>query len=100
MASSHYNGGVMKAPMHQVMVVPGDGIGPEITESTQRVLESSGVRIEWIDSPVSGGVLTEQSLATMRRTGVVLKAPLIAGRCTGGMSVNGRSYPSINNALR
>jgi len=32
---------------YDVVVVPGDGIGPEITEAAIRVLEATGVRIAW-----------------------------------------------------
>jgi isocitrate dehydrogenase (NAD+) len=97
--------------MREIAVVPGDGIGPEITEATQRVLEASGARIRWIDAPAGdaargphGNELPSSTLETMRRIGVVLKAPLAAGRRTGGVVVenNGHSrrHPSVNNALR
>lgn len=32
---------------HTVTLIPGDGIGPELTEATRRVLESTGVELEW-----------------------------------------------------
>ena len=32
---------------HTITLIPGDGIGPEVSEATQRVLEASGVKIEW-----------------------------------------------------
>ncbi|MGH9672627.1 MAG: isocitrate/isopropylmalate family dehydrogenase, partial [Bryobacteraceae bacterium] len=96
--------------MRDVAVVRGDGIGPEITEATQRVLEAAGASIRWHDTPAGedgrsrlGHELPLSSLETIRRLGVVLKAPLIAGRCTGGVVVedNGavRRHPSVNNGL-
>ncbi|MFN3322244.1 MAG: isocitrate/isopropylmalate dehydrogenase family protein [Bryobacteraceae bacterium] len=97
--------------MYDIAFIRGDGIGPEITEATQRVLESAGAGIRWHDTPAGedgrarlGHELPLSSLETIRRLGVVLKAPLIAERCTGGVVVesNGsiRRHPSVNNGLR
>jgi isocitrate dehydrogenase (NAD+) len=33
--------------MYKITLIPGDGVGPEITEATKRVLEATGVSIEW-----------------------------------------------------
>ena len=33
---------------HQAVLIPGDGIGPEVTEAVQRVLEASDAPIEWV----------------------------------------------------
>ena len=32
---------------HRVTLIPGDGVGPEITAATRRVIEATGVAIEW-----------------------------------------------------
>ena len=32
---------------HRVTLIPGDGIGPELTEATRRVLEATGVEFDW-----------------------------------------------------
>jgi isocitrate dehydrogenase (NAD+) len=32
---------------HRVVLIPGDGTGPELTEATRRVLEATGVDFEW-----------------------------------------------------
>jgi isocitrate dehydrogenase (NAD+) len=96
---------------HTAALICGDGIGPEITEATQRVIEASGARIAWEETPAGqsakrslGEELPHESLEKIRRLGVALKAPLSAERCEGGVVVqNGsqaRRYPSINNALR
>ncbi len=97
---------------HKVGIIRGDGIGPEVSDATQRVLEASGVHIAWEDIPAGaaaqcryGTALPAASLDAMRRIGVVLKAPLIAPRSSGGIVVAGRDglqqrYPSVNNALR
>lgn len=97
--------------MTRVGIIRGDGIGPEISEATQRVVEAAGGRIEWEDILIGeaaesqlGEPLPAQSLRRLREIGVALKAPLTAGRCTGGVVVrdNGeeRRHPSINNGLR
>ena len=32
---------------HKIVLIPGDGIGPEVAEATRRVLEATGVSFEW-----------------------------------------------------
>ena len=97
--------------MRRIALIRGDGIGPEISEATQRVLEAAGAEIEWREVLVGvrakaecGHELPEESVHTLREIGVILKAPLIAERCSGGVAVGTgggvRRYPSINNALR
>jgi len=48
--------------MSKVALMPGDGIGPEITEAAVQVIEAAGVHIEWIKLP--GGEDARQSLGT------------------------------------
>jgi isocitrate dehydrogenase (NAD+) len=97
--------------MYRVAVVSGDGIGPEITQATLRVLEATGLGFEWIEALLGmaarrslGSELPFESLETIRRLGVALKAPLVAERQSGGVAVRApdgeRRYPSVNNALR
>lgn len=75
--------------------------------ATQRVLEATGLRFEWVDAPMGrdgrerlGADLPVSSLDKVRKTGVAVKAPLLAERLSGGVVVNGRCYPSVNNGLR
>lgn len=97
--------------MHQVALIRGDGIGPEISEATQRVLEAGGAEIAWQEVAAGsaarnrfGTELPWPSVERMRELGVILKAPLVAERCSGGLPVradgNVRVHPSINTALR
>src|SRR5437667_4255291 len=97
--------------MYKAALIKGDGIGPEICEATQRVIAAAGVAMEWHDAPMGmegmrllGAPIPLESLATVRRCGVALKGPLIASRCSGGVTVveNGevRHHPSINNGIR
>ena len=44
---------------HTVVLIPGDGIGPEVTNATKRVIEAAGGMIEWVELP-AGAVALEQ----------------------------------------
>jgi isocitrate dehydrogenase (NAD+) len=78
-----------------VTLIPGDGIGPDITDATVRVIEAAGVKIEW-DKQLAGVAavekfhtpIPEETLASIRRTRVALKGPLTTPVGTGFRSVN------------
>jgi isocitrate dehydrogenase (NAD+) len=79
----------------RVTLIPGDGIGPDITEATLRVLEAAGARIEWERHQAGVAAITEfhsplpdETLESIRSTGVVLKAPLTTPVGSGFRSVN------------
>lgn len=81
--------------MHTVTLIPGDGIGPEITEAALHVIEAAGVPIEWerYDAGVKAieqykDPLPSHVLDSIRRTNVVLKGPLTTPVGTGFRSVN------------
>lgn len=97
--------------MYRVALIRGDGIGPEITEAAVRVVEATGVPIEWVDVPIGqeglrryGSELPWDALQTVREAGLALKGPLIAERGSGGVVVEAdgetRQHPSVNNGLR
>jgi isocitrate dehydrogenase (NAD+) len=97
--------------MREAAVIRGDGIGPEITDATVRVLEAAGAKLRWVETPVGAGAraalgspLPWDSLEKMRQIGIALKAPLIAEKASGGVEVETpgglRRYPSVNNGLR
>ncbi|MGH9842921.1 MAG: isocitrate/isopropylmalate dehydrogenase family protein [Blastocatellia bacterium] len=97
--------------MYQVALISGDGIGPEISDATVRVIEASGARINWQETLIGqearrrlGAELPWDSLERIRALRVALKAPLIAEKASGGVIVEGggktRRHPSINNGLR
>jgi isocitrate dehydrogenase (NAD+) len=80
---------------HQVTLIRGDGIGPEVAEATRRVIDATGVKIDWDvqDAGVDvnereGTPLPERVLESMRRTKVCLKAPITTPVGTGFRSVN------------
>ena len=65
---------------HTIALIPGDGIGPEITDATVRVLDATGVGFEW--EKHEGGIrafertgnpLPEELLESIRRNGLALK---------------------------
>ena len=78
-----------------VTLIPGDGIGPDITDATVRVIEAAGVKIVW-DQQLAGVAavekfhtpIPEETLASIRRTRVALKGPLTTPVGTGFRSVN------------
>jgi isocitrate dehydrogenase (NAD+) len=100
-----------RSDVYRVAVVRGDGIGPEITEATQQVLEATGLNFEWIEAPMGqdglgrlGAELPWESIEMVRKAGVALKAPLLAERMSGGVIVDDgtgvRRHASVNNGLR
>src|SRR6202023_937218 len=69
---------------HRVVLIPGDGIGPQLTEATRRVLEATGVEFEWyvqeagavVMDQYGGNPLPPEVLDAIRETGVALKGPI------------------------
>jgi len=80
---------------HRVTLIPGDGTGPELTEATRRVLEATGVALEWdvrhagVDVMEEAGTpLPEETLASIKANKVALKGPITTPIGTGFRSVN------------
>ena len=80
---------------HRITLIPGDGTGPELTEATRRVLEATGVDLDWdvreagVDVMEEAGTpLPEETLASVRENGVALKGPITTPIGTGFRSVN------------
>ncbi len=80
---------------YNVTLIPGDGIGPELTASARRVIEATGVKINWEvhDAGVDviekyGTPLPEHVLESIRRNKVALKGPITTPIGTGFRSVN------------
>ena len=78
-----------------VTLIPGDGIGPEVTVAAQTVVEATGVAIEWDVQEAGGDViekygtaLPEAALDSIRRPGVALKGPIATPVGKGFRSVN------------
>jgi isocitrate dehydrogenase (NAD+) len=81
---------------HRVVLIPGDGTGPELTEATRRVLEATGVEFEWemrqagadVMEQYGGNPLPDETLEAVRAAGVALKGPITTPVGTGFRSVN------------
>ena len=80
---------------HIITLIPGDGTGHEITAATKRVVEATGVDIEWdiVNAGAEvyereGTVLPENVLESLRKNKVGLKGPLTTPIGTGFRSVN------------
>ncbi len=80
---------------YRITLIPGDGTGPELTAATKKVIEATGVPIEWeiqhagIDVMEEKGTpLPEEVLASIRRNKVALKGPITTPIGTGFRSVN------------
>ncbi|MCC6694391.1 MAG: NAD-dependent isocitrate dehydrogenase [Candidatus Hydrogenedentes bacterium] len=80
---------------HTVCLVPGDGIGPEVAHAAQRVIDASGVDIEWITLPAGaaavethGEVLPEETVRAIEAHRVALKGPVTTPIGGGFTSVN------------
>jgi isocitrate dehydrogenase (NAD+) len=80
---------------HTVTLIPGDGIGPEVTEAVLRIIAVAGVSIEWL--PFDAGLLALERhgttlpielLDSIRRTRVALKGPVTTPIGEGFTSVN------------
>jgi isocitrate dehydrogenase (NAD+) len=81
--------------LRTVTLIPGDGIGPAITEAVVRVVEATGAAIEW-DHQVAGiaaleaksSPLPEETIESIRRNRVALKGPLTTPVGVGFRSIN------------
>ena len=83
---------------HTVTLLPGEGIGPEVAAATQRVLDASGVQIEWevlgaraenTNKATTGAeVLNAAAIESVRRNRVALKGPMATAIAGGARSVN------------
>lgn len=80
---------------HRVTLIPGDGIGPEITQAMVAVVESSGVDISWEhaiagESAIAehGTPLPDETIEAIRSTGLAIKGPVTTPVGTGFRSIN------------
>jgi isocitrate dehydrogenase (NAD+) len=88
------------AVVHRVVLIPGDGTGPELTEATRRVLEATGTELDWdvreagadVMEKHGGNPLPPDVLDAIRDTGVALKGPIT--------TPIGGGFRSVNVALR
>jgi isocitrate dehydrogenase (NAD+) len=103
---------------HDVTLIPGDGVGPELVDAARAAIEATGVDVRWDEQTAGlaaleadGNPLPERVISSIRERGVALKGPL--GTPSGSRSVNVglrlalglfaavrpcRSYPGIRSA--
>jgi len=80
---------------HTVTLIPGDGIGPEITDAVVRILDAAGADIQWEHAKAGEGALKEvanplppETIEAIRRNRLALKGPLTTPSGTGFRSIN------------
>jgi len=80
---------------HPVTLIPGDGVGPEISDASVRVLEATGVKFDWDVQQAGEGAIAkfgtpmpDQVLESIRRNKVALKGPITTPIGSGFRSVN------------
>ena len=84
---------------HTITLIPGDGIGPEIIAATVRIIEATGIDIEWETHILGaqaqekyGTTLPESTIESIKRNRVALKGPQ--------MTPIGKGFTSVNVGLR
>ncbi|MDP2935247.1 MAG: isocitrate/isopropylmalate dehydrogenase family protein [Dehalococcoidia bacterium] len=84
---------------HRITLIPGDGIGPELSQATRRVLEATGIVFEWEVQEAGEAVMSrygtplpDHVLESIRRNRVALKGPIT--------TPVGKGFRSVNVALR
>lgn len=88
---------------YRITLIPGDGIGPEVTEAARRVLDASGVKIEWEVVEAGEKVMQEYGtplpdhvLESVKRNKIALKGPITTPVGTGFRSVNVALRQALN----
>lgn len=69
--------------IHRVTLIPGDGVGPEVVEAGRLVVDATGVEVRWDVREIGlrafergGEALPQETLSSIRETGVALKGPI------------------------
>src|SRR3954467_1973661 len=89
---------------HTIVLIPGDGIGPEVSSATRRVVEAAGLSVEWCELPAGqaaldqghDNVLPQRTLAAIQAHKVALKGPVTTPVGKGFKSVNVQLRKSLN----
>jgi isocitrate dehydrogenase (NAD+) len=85
---------------HTIVMIPGDGIGPEVTRAARRVLDASGFSANWVEVPAGASaldqglenVLPQKTLDAIQEHKIALKGPVT--------TPVGRGFKSVNVQLR
>jgi isocitrate dehydrogenase (NAD+) len=89
---------------HTIVLIPGDGIGPEVTAAARKVIDHAGASIEWVELPAGAtaleqgceDVLPQRTLAAIKAHRVALKGPVTTPVGTGFKSVNVQLRQKLN----
>jgi isocitrate dehydrogenase (NAD+) len=89
---------------HTIVMIPGDGIGPEVTSSARKVLEAAGLSVEWVELPAGAtaleqgyeNVLPARTLAAIQAHKVAIKGPVTTPVGKGFRSVNVQLRKALN----
>ena len=80
---------------HTITLIPGDGIGPEVTAAARRCIEATGIKVSWEEVfagqdalEKQGNILPENVLDSVRKNKVALKGPIVTPIGEGFRSVN------------
>jgi isocitrate dehydrogenase (NAD+) len=84
---------------HTITLIPGDGIGPEVSSAVVRIIEASGVQVQWETHYAGaqalekfGSTLPDELLESIKRNKVALKGPIT--------TPVGKGFTSVNVGLR
>ncbi len=79
----------------KITLIPGDGIGPDITAATLRVMEATGIKFDWEEKNAGEGAISkygtplpQEVIDSIKRNKIALKGPLTTPIGTGFRSVN------------
>jgi isocitrate dehydrogenase (NAD+) len=89
---------------HTIVLLPGDGIGPEVTRSARQVLEAAGLVVDWVVVPAGASaldqgfdnVLPESTVEAIRTHKIALKGPVTTPVGKGFKSVNVQLRQKLN----
>src|SRR5581483_8086090 len=80
---------------HTITLIPGDGIGPEVSKAVQHIIQAAGVSIDWEETPARAELerrgtdfMNSGVLDSIRKNRVALKGPLATSVGTGAPSIN------------
>lgn len=84
---------------YKITLIPGDGIGPEISQATKRCVDATGIKIDWeiVDAGIDvmekeGTPLPQKVIDSIRKNKIALKGPIT--------TPIGKGFRSVNVALR
>jgi isocitrate dehydrogenase (NAD+) len=84
---------------HTICLIPGDGIGPEVAQAAQQVIDASGAQVDWLVLPAGakalethGAVLPEETIQAIEAHRIALKGPVT--------TPIGKGFTSVNVGLR